>query len=119
MLSDLAEGTRNTIQQPSPLSSQVPTVEDDDLELLSRRDVPWTPITGSDMILAWSVFPQDKPASTFPASAYTQKPNPYALGKCKSLDDRVSRVSFRCASARLLTDELQRLQILHLGACWS
>ena len=59
----------------------MPMVEDDDLELLSRRDVHWTPITGSDMILRWSVFPPDKPASTFPASAYTQKPNPYSLGE--------------------------------------
>lgn len=56
-------------------------VEDDDLETLSRRDVTWTPITGSDMILSWSVFPRDKPASTFPASAYAQKPNPYAFGE--------------------------------------
>lgn len=58
-------------------------VEDDDLETLSRRDVTWTPITGSDMILSWAVFPRDKPASTFPASAYSQKPNPYAFGKSK------------------------------------
>ena len=59
-------------------------VEDDDLETLSRRDVTWTPITGSDMILSWAVFPRDKPASTFPASAYSQKPNPYAFGKSMS-----------------------------------
>lgn len=55
---------------------------DDDPESMSRKDVLWTPITGSDKILEWVVFPANQPVSTLPRSAYVAKPNPYALGMC-------------------------------------
>ncbi|KAI2786154.1 putative beta-glucosidase H [Penicillium oxalicum] len=58
------------VQQASPSS-----VEDVDPESISRNDAPKTPITGSDMILSWPIFPKDKPVSTFPISAHSEKPD--------------------------------------------
>ena len=49
---------------------------------MSRKDISWTRITGSDMILSWSVFPAKKPVDTFPAAAYVEKPHPLTLGMC-------------------------------------
>jgi hypothetical protein len=71
LLSSLTEGGRNGL----PRSDQ----------LLRLMDTPWTPITGSDMILNWSVFPQEKPVGTFPSSEYTEKTKPSDLGRCKCL----------------------------------
>jgi hypothetical protein len=48
-------------------------LEDVDLETISRNDTPKTPITGSDMILSWPIFPRNKPVNTFPAYAYAEK----------------------------------------------
>lgn len=48
---------------------------------MSRKDVSWTPITGSDKILAWAVFPLEKPVTTLPMSAYKSKPNPFSHGR--------------------------------------
>lgn len=47
---------------------------------MSRKDTLSTPITGSEMILRWSVFPKDKPFSTFPPSGYAEKHKPLILG---------------------------------------
>ncbi|KAL7894290.1 hypothetical protein HDV63DRAFT_396774 [Trichoderma sp. SZMC 28014] len=82
LLSSLAEGGRNALQ-PRPddhmqLLRQL-DMDGDNLETLSRKDTPWTPITGSDMILNWSVFPQEKPVGTFPSSEYTEKAKPSHL----------------------------------------
>lgn len=56
----------------------------DDAEVMSRKDTRWTPITGSEMILRWSVFPKEKPFSTFPASEYAEKQKPLNLGNFPS-----------------------------------
>lgn len=80
VLSDIAHATREGYQQQSPHVSHSPALEQDDPETMSRKDVPWTPITGSDKILNWTVFPRNKPVCTLPASVYTVKPNPYAFG---------------------------------------
>lgn len=72
--------------QPRPDQHQMSRlldVEGDNLETMSRKDTPWTPITGSDMILGWSVFPQERPVSTFPSSEYAEKPKPSDLGTCQ------------------------------------
>lgn len=87
LLSSLAEGGRNALQ-PRPddhmqLLRQL-DMDGDNLETLSRKDTPWTPITGSDMILNWSVFPQEKPIGTFPSSEYTEKAKPSHLGRCNT-----------------------------------
>ncbi|KAL4940754.1 hypothetical protein BDV06DRAFT_15530 [Aspergillus oleicola] len=50
-------------------------IESQDTELISRNDTLKTPITGSDMILSWPIFPQDKPVSTFPPAAFEEKPD--------------------------------------------
>lgn len=63
------------VQQASPSS-----VEDVDPESISRNDAPKTPITGSDMILSWPIFPKDKPVSTFPISAHSEKPDRFQTG---------------------------------------
>ncbi|KAL2870934.1 uncharacterized protein BJX67DRAFT_210929 [Aspergillus lucknowensis] len=44
-----------------------------DPELISRNDALKTPITGSDMILGWPIFPQERPVSTFPPAAFEEK----------------------------------------------
>ena len=91
LLSDIAQTTREGVfhhhqqqqqqqQQHSPRPSHSSVLEQDDPETMSRKDVPWTPITGSDKILDWAVFPADKPVRTLPASVYRVKPNPYAFG---------------------------------------
>lgn len=49
------------------------SLEDADLETISRNDTPKTHITGSDMILSWPIFPRNKPVHTFPAYAYAEK----------------------------------------------
>ncbi|KAL4869506.1 hypothetical protein BDV12DRAFT_185192 [Aspergillus spectabilis] len=50
-------------------------IETDDTELISRNDTLKTPITGSDMILNWPIFPQEKPVSPFPPAAFEEKPD--------------------------------------------
>ncbi|OGE50684.1 hypothetical protein PENARI_c016G09905 [Penicillium arizonense] len=57
-------------QQASPCP-----VDEVDPESISRNDAPKTPITGSDMILSWPIFPKEKPVSTFPMAAYSEKPD--------------------------------------------
>lgn len=49
------------------------SLDEADLETISRNDTPKTPITGSDMILSWPIFPRNKPVHTFPAYAYAEK----------------------------------------------
>ncbi|KAL3460299.1 glycosyl hydrolase family 3 N terminal domain-containing protein [Aspergillus heterothallicus] len=64
-------------QQPPQLPSyhqHLPPIDAEDTELISRNDALKTPITGSDMILAWPIFPQEKPVSTFPPAAFEEKP---------------------------------------------
>ncbi|KAJ5776239.1 uncharacterized protein N7511_001250 [Penicillium nucicola] len=59
-----------------PFSQASPSpVDEVDPESISRNDAPKTPITGSDMILSWPIFPTDKPVSTFPMMAYSEKPD--------------------------------------------
>ncbi|CAI6094214.1 unnamed protein product [Clonostachys chloroleuca] len=50
----------------------------DEIEAHSRKDVLSTPITASDDILKWNVFPADKPIRTFPASVFSAKMSPYS-----------------------------------------
>lgn len=73
LLSDLAN-SRSAVQHRPELNTSLSMIEGEDLEMLSRRDTPWTPITGSDMILSWSGFPREKPITTFPPAAYSEKP---------------------------------------------
>jgi hemolysin activation/secretion protein len=97
LLSDIAQSTRENYQQVQLHQQQLqqqqqqqhqqqtpqshsPALDHDDPDTMSRKDVPWTPITGADKILDWAVFPPDKPVRTLPASVYAAKPNPYALG---------------------------------------
>lgn len=85
LLSHLTEGGKNGLQQRPDQLSRLLDMDGDNLETMSRKDTPWTPITGSDMILSWSVFPQDRPVSTFPSSEYAEKPKPTNLGTWKRL----------------------------------
>ncbi|KAL4810909.1 glycosyl hydrolase family 3 N terminal domain-containing protein [Aspergillus unguis] len=48
-------------------------IEPQDTELISRNDTLKTPITGSDMILSWPIFPQERPVPTFPPTAFEEK----------------------------------------------
>jgi hypothetical protein len=52
----------------------------DEIEAHSRKDVLSTPITASDDILKWNVFPADEPIRTLPASVFSAKMNPYSNG---------------------------------------
>ncbi|KAL4734992.1 glycosyl hydrolase family 3 N terminal domain-containing protein [Aspergillus similis] len=64
------------VQQPQSFSNFFQSsVEPQDTELISRNDTLRTPITGSDMILSWPIFPQDRPVSTFPPAAFEEKPD--------------------------------------------
>ena len=51
-----------------------------DVESISRNDALKTPITGADMILSWPIFPKKKPVNTFPASAFSEKPDRFQPG---------------------------------------
>ncbi|KXG46867.1 Glycoside hydrolase, superfamily [Penicillium griseofulvum] len=67
-----------SLNRSPPLFSQQASpspVDEVDSESISRNDAPKTPITGSDMILSWPIFPKEKPASTFPMAAYSEKPD--------------------------------------------
>ncbi|RFU76503.1 tpa, zn2cys6 transcription factor [Trichoderma arundinaceum] len=86
LLSSLAEAGKNGLQQRPDQFPRPSDMDGDNLETMSRKDTPWTPITGSDMILSWSVFPQEKPVSTFPSSEYAEKPKPSNLGKNPIVD---------------------------------
>lgn len=97
VLSDLAQTSKDGLrQQPSPHPSQFSVIEDDDLETMSRKDISWTPITGSDMILSWSVFPTKKPVDTFPAAAYVEKPHPLAPGMYKLPPNKSRKPRGKC-----------------------
>ncbi|OTA01522.1 Zn2Cys6 transcriptional regulator [Trichoderma parareesei] len=77
LLAALAEGGRNGLHQQRPDQlARLLDMDGENLETMSRKDTPWTPITGSDMILSWSVFPQERPVSTFPATEFAEKPKP-------------------------------------------
>jgi hypothetical protein len=60
-------------------------VDEVDSESISRNDAPKTPITGSDMILSWPIFPKEKPASTFPMAAYSEKQDRFQTGMVFSM----------------------------------
>lgn len=62
-------------QQASPSP-----VDEVDPESISRNDAPNTPITGSNMILSWPIFPKEKPVSPFPMAAYSEKPDRFQTG---------------------------------------
>ncbi|EGR49689.1 uncharacterized protein TRIREDRAFT_121121 [Trichoderma reesei QM6a] len=80
LLAALAEGGRNGLHQQRPDQlARLLDMDGENLETMSRKDTPWTPITGSDMILGWSVFPQERPVSTFPATEFAEKPKPSDL----------------------------------------
>ncbi|KAJ5817486.1 Glycoside hydrolase superfamily [Penicillium robsamsonii] len=67
-----------SVSRAPPLFSQQASpspVDEVDPESISRNDALKTPITGSDMILSWPIFPQEKPVSTFPMTAYSEKPD--------------------------------------------
>ncbi|KAL4979771.1 hypothetical protein BDW66DRAFT_127218 [Aspergillus desertorum] len=68
------------VQQPQSISNffQSP-VEPQHTELISRNDTLRTPITGSDMILSWPIFPQERPVSTFPPAAFEEKPDRFPI----------------------------------------
>ena len=84
LLRELAEGTKDGSNQTPRASTSVSHETHDDLEMMSRKDVPWTPITGADKLLSWSVFPQERPVTTLPASVHTPKLNPYANRKSRA-----------------------------------
>ncbi|KAL7816114.1 hypothetical protein V8C44DRAFT_324015 [Trichoderma aethiopicum] len=80
LLAALSEGARDGLQQQRPDQlARLLDMDGENLETMSRKDTPWTPITGSDMILSWSVFPQERPVSTFPSTEYAEKPKPSDL----------------------------------------
>ena len=68
---------QRTDRGPTPFITEArdldSSLDDVDLEIISRNDTPKTPITGSDMILSWPIFPRNKPVHTFPAYAYAEK----------------------------------------------
>ncbi|KAF3385148.1 putative beta-glucosidase H [Penicillium rolfsii] len=67
-----------SLKRGPPLFSQQASpspVDEVDPESISRNDAPKTPITGSDMILSWPIFPREKPVSTFPLNSYSEKPD--------------------------------------------
>ncbi|KAJ5943462.1 hypothetical protein N7516_003630 [Penicillium verrucosum] len=67
-----------SLNRGPPLFSQQASpspVDEVDPESISRNDALKTPITGSDMILSWPIFPKEKPVSTFPMAAYSEKPD--------------------------------------------
>ncbi|KAL4911036.1 hypothetical protein BDW74DRAFT_184573 [Aspergillus multicolor] len=62
------------VQQQQPFANFLQSpIEPQDTELISRNDTLKTPITGSDMILSWPIFPQERPVSTFPPAAFEEK----------------------------------------------
>ncbi|KAJ5962536.1 hypothetical protein N7501_007477 [Penicillium viridicatum] len=66
------------LNRGAPLFSQQASsspVDEVDPESISRNDALKTPITGSDMILSWPIFPKEKSVSTFPMAAYSEKPD--------------------------------------------
>ncbi|KAL4955337.1 glycosyl hydrolase family 3 N terminal domain-containing protein [Aspergillus filifer] len=65
----------STLPQLPPTTFFPSPIESHDTELISRNDTLKTPITGSDMILSWPIFPQEKPVSTFPPAAFEEKPD--------------------------------------------
>lgn len=83
LLRELAQGTKDGFNQTPRASTSVSHESHDEMEMMSRKDVLWTPITGADKLLSWSVFPQERPVSTLPASVHTPKPNPYANRKSR------------------------------------
>ncbi|OQE12878.1 hypothetical protein PENFLA_c060G01747 [Penicillium flavigenum] len=67
-----------SLNRGPPLFSQQASpspVDEVDPESISRNDALKTPITGSDMILSWPIFPKEKSVSTFPMAAYSEKPD--------------------------------------------
>ena len=73
VLQGIAEATNGSSpHRPAVASVALDNQHDtkNDLESISRKDVSWTPITASDKILEWVVFPEDKLASTPPISVY-------------------------------------------------
>ncbi|KAL4897323.1 putative Zn(II)2Cys6 transcription factor [Aspergillus ambiguus] len=70
----LLSETLSVDRQPPQQASPSP-VDEVDPESISRNDALRTPITGSDMILSWPIFPREKPVSTFPMTAYAEKPD--------------------------------------------
>lgn len=124
LLSSLTDGGRNGLP-PSTDHMQLLRqldMDGDNLETLSRKDTPWTPITGSDMILNWSVFPQEKPVGTFPSSEYTEKAKPSHLGRCNAHNMKKNSLSHRRINMYekeiVLTREKKR-QIRLQNACLS
>lgn len=87
LLQEFTQTPRNSISPREPPQVQSLVIEDGDLEMMSRKDVSWTPITGSDKILEWAVFPPEKPVPTLPMSAYEPKPNPFSHRKSLPLTD--------------------------------
>ncbi|KAH7322572.1 hypothetical protein B0I35DRAFT_184175 [Stachybotrys elegans] len=71
----LTDLTRLAREGQSQTKQSSPAYDEDDLENMSRKDVPRTPITSGEMVLNWAVFPPTKPFNTFPPSAFTAKPN--------------------------------------------
>ncbi|KAG2419656.1 hypothetical protein HFD88_004452 [Aspergillus terreus] len=72
----LSESLSTTRGPPlAPQQASPSPVDEVDPESISRNDALKTPITGSDMILSWPIFPREKPVSTFPMVAYSEKPD--------------------------------------------
>ncbi|KAK1145189.1 hypothetical protein N8T08_004622 [Aspergillus melleus] len=81
LLAETLAVNRDNIPIPQPqIDSTLPPAEEEDPESISRNDALKTPITGSDMILAWPIFPEKKPVTTFPASAFSEKPDRFQPG---------------------------------------
>ncbi|KAJ5882605.1 uncharacterized protein N7529_001277 [Penicillium soppii] len=84
-----------SLNRAPPLFSQQPSpspVDEVDPESISRNDAPKTPITGSDMILSWPIFPKEKPVSTFPMTAYSEKPDRFQTALSSSDPQRLLKL---------------------------
>jgi hypothetical protein len=82
-------------------------VDEVDPESISRNDAPKTPITGSDMILSWPIFPKEKPVSTFPMTAYSEKPDRFQTGMVFYAS--YLRIGYLCLITALSSSDPQRL----------
>ena len=81
ILHEISQSAGGRITRDNSEVIEKPVDEDENPETMSRKDVLWTPITGSDNILEWSVFAANKPIQTLPTSAYRVKLNPYENGE--------------------------------------
>ncbi|KAK8130498.1 glycosyl hydrolase [Apiospora kogelbergensis] len=81
VLQGIAQSTSNSSPHQSAVTRVALENQHDDLESISRKDVSWTPITGSDKILEWVVFLEDQLASSISNSVYETRTYELSSGK--------------------------------------